>query len=246
MAEAVSPSSILQQIYEANQRRMEALQQPAPQQGGILSGADPVMLALASGLLSPTKAGSFGESIGQGLSAAAGPLSEMRKQEAARADKIAALQEAQAKLAMDMYDVQTGGRRGGNYRDPALNAKIWGDMADQLESQAFLIEKKDPQKYEELKNQAAFLRKKAASIAGYGEDEAPASTATKDIKTQEQKKEEPPSTPKKEDTRKTIATPYTGDSPPPQYPNAKKAGDGYWYVQGADGKWNQRVKVSGQ
>lgn len=120
------------------QGQRERLMQPAPQQGGFLSGADPVMLSLAAGLLSPTKTGGFGESVASGLSAAAGPLSDIRKQEEARLDKLGALSSAEAKLAMDMYELQTGGR-GARARDPALNVKIYNDAAKQsLEAAAAL------------------------------------------------------------------------------------------------------------
>lgn len=196
------------------QGQRERLMQPAPQQGGFLSGADPVMLSLAAGLLSPTKTGGFGESVASGLSAAAGPLSDIRKQEEARLDKLGALSSAEAKLAMDMYELQNGGR-GARARDPALNAKIWGDMADQLEGQSAMLNDDDPKKAE-LQKQANFLRRKAASIAGYAEneDDGEGSSATGS----------------KQDTGKTTAKPYTGENPPPNYPNAKKGKFGYWYV----------------
>lgn len=262
MANPVDLMGALNAYRQSIQAQREQLMQPAPQQGGFLSGADPVMLSLAAGLLSPTKAGSFGESLGAGLSAAAGPLSEIRKQEAARADKLAALNAAEAKMNLDFYEAQQGLGRGASLRDPTLNAKIWGDMATDLETQAFPYRNKpegspEKERYNELMNQANFLRKKAASIAGYEEDEEPVSKPKKIPTTEEstQPKKEPAVEgkategamgsalgsgaqipPKKtETTGKTEAKPYTGKTAPPDYPNAKLSTDGYWYVKQGNG-----------
>lgn len=234
--------------YLANlDSRINQLQQPAPQQGGILSGADPVMLSLAAGLLSPTKTGGFGESVAQGLSSAQGPLSDIRKQEAARADKLATLEQARAKLALDYMELQQGGR-GGRPRDPSLNAKIYGDMAYGIEEQLTdRLKKQDPDRYNDLKKQALYYRKKALEISGFAEDEAAdeESTGQSGPKPGPSTPQPAPS-PKKEETGKTTATPYTGNTPPPKYPDARKGRDGYWYMPGPDGKWNQRIKVLGQ
>lgn len=66
------------------------------------SGLDPMtMLAVAQGLLSPTRTGSFGESVGNAAGAAIGPLSKARAADSERMDKIAKLRETQVKLALE-------------------------------------------------------------------------------------------------------------------------------------------------
>jgi hypothetical protein len=160
---SMSPEQLIMQQYEALNRQQAALQQPVPQQGGFLSGADPVMLSLAAGLLSPTKTGGFGESVAAGLSAASGPLSEIRKQEAARADKMSALQSAQAKLAMDLYEIRTGGgRRGYRPEDPNLIYNRYLDNRARLKAE--IEAEQDPKEAERLRGQLATIDKEAENI----------------------------------------------------------------------------------
>lgn len=247
MAEAPNPLSILQTLYGANQAQLSALQQPTPRQGGFLSNADPVMLSLAAGLLSPTKTGSFGESIGSGLAAAQGPLAELRRQEAAKSDKQKALMEAQAKLAMDIYDVQTGGRRG-RFEDPSMVAKRLTEIADQYDNSAKFLDDKDPRKAQ-LMTLAQSYRQKANAALGIETPELGAAP----VPTEEESggggwfdwltgggKSKPKETAKEptkepEVTGKTEAKPYTGNTAPPDYPDAKKGKDGYWYVKQGNG-----------
>lgn len=66
-----------------------------------LSNVDPVMLSLAQGLLSPTKTGGFGESLGIAANAIQAPLAAMQKQKLDAQGKIDELQLARAKLAME-------------------------------------------------------------------------------------------------------------------------------------------------
>lgn len=166
------------------QAQREQLMQPAPQQGGFLSGADPVMLSLAAGLLSPTKTGAFGESIGAGLSAAAGPLAEIRKQEAARLDKLGTLNAAEAKLNMDLLELQQGGRKGYKPDDPLLRFNRYVDGRAAVE--AGLRKAQDSGNEEEatrLKNQLKSLDQEADSIFGSGASEQ-AKKVTKGIEGQ--------------------------------------------------------------
>jgi hypothetical protein len=66
-----------------------------------LSNVDPVMLSLAQGLLSPTKTGGFGESLGIAANSIQAPLAAMQKQKLDAQGKIDELQLARAKLAME-------------------------------------------------------------------------------------------------------------------------------------------------
>lgn len=245
----IDPVSILKSIYESNQGRMDQLQQPAPRQGGVLSNADPVMLSLAAGLLSPTRTGSFSESLGSGLTAAQGPLAEMRRQEAARADKLSTLQNAQAKLAMDLYDIQSGGRRSRG-DDASIIAQRLNGIADRYEQAAKFLDDSDPQKSQYLAV-AKEYRKKADAAVGVEIPDIPP-TVPIESETQDEgdggwwsenmptwlggKEETPKAQPKSaEPAGKTSANPYTGDSPPADYPTAQKGKDGYWYVKQGNG-----------
>lgn len=168
---SMSPEQILLQGIARNNQAIAALQQPAPQQGGFLAGADPVMLSLAAGLLSPTKTGGFGESIAQGISSASGPLADIRKQEAARADKMAALQSAQAKLAMDLYDIKTG-NRGRSYKpeDPNLIYNRYLDNRARLKAE--IEAEQDPDEKTRLQDQLSVIDEEAKKIFPTKKDKA--------------------------------------------------------------------------
>jgi hypothetical protein len=159
----MSPEQILLQEIARNNQAISALQQPAPQQGGFLANADPVMLSLAAGLLSPTKTGGFGESIAQGISSASGPLSDIRRQEAARADKLSALQSAQAKLAMDLYEIKTG-KRSGRSDDPSLVSFRYKGIAQKALEAANLVGEEDP-RYKGLMEEYDYYNKLAKSAS---------------------------------------------------------------------------------
>ena len=79
------------------QQSAAASQKPS----GILGNVDPALLGLAQGFLSPTKTGSFGESVGLGIAGAEGPLAAMKKQQLDAQNKVQELQLARAKLAME-------------------------------------------------------------------------------------------------------------------------------------------------
>lgn len=164
MADMNNPLAMIQAQLMENQRQMAALRQAPPAQGGILSNADPVMLSLAAGLLSPTKTGGFGESIGKGLEAAQSPLADIRRQEAARLDKLSALQNAQTKLAMDLYEIQTG-RRGARSDDASLIAFRYENMADKALNAAKLVGPEDPE-YEGLMDKYQHYTNLAKAVSG--------------------------------------------------------------------------------
>lgn len=91
----------------ADQQKQVAAQQGEYDQAmaGVNSagrgGPDLAMLGLAAGMLRPTKTGSFGESMGYGLSGMMSPLQQARAQDLDRAQKIAALRIARSKLQSD-------------------------------------------------------------------------------------------------------------------------------------------------
>lgn len=113
MAE-ISP---LQAYMAANQKRIDQLSQPQQQ------GLDPLMmLAIAQGFLSPTRTGSFGESIGNAAGQAIGPLSKARAADQDRMDKIDKLRETQVRLALEQQRINDLNARAaaGYDRDPSL------------------------------------------------------------------------------------------------------------------------------
>jgi hypothetical protein len=82
------------------QSYMQQLQQRAQAPQGVLNQVDPTWLAVAQGLLAPTKTGGFGESLSNAANALQGPLSQMKNQQLSAMDKIMALKETQARLAL--------------------------------------------------------------------------------------------------------------------------------------------------
>ena len=86
-------------IFDQLIAQQQAVAAQKPQ--GIFANVDPVMLGLAQGLLSPTKTGGFGESIGAGLAGAQGPLESIRKRQMDAQNKIMELQLARAKMQME-------------------------------------------------------------------------------------------------------------------------------------------------
>jgi hypothetical protein len=115
MAQPISPLAAYNDFIN-----QQITQLQAPQQQGV----DPMaMLALAQGFLSPTRTGSFGESVGYAAGAAMGPLSKARQADQDRIDKIAKLRETQVKLALEQQrinDLNTRAAAGGS-TDPILD-----------------------------------------------------------------------------------------------------------------------------
>lgn len=81
------------------------------------------MFALAQGFLSPTRTGSFGESMGNAAGMAVGPLSKARQADQDRMDKIAKLRETQVKLALEKQRIDDLNSRAasGVSSDPILD-----------------------------------------------------------------------------------------------------------------------------
>lgn len=113
-------SPYLKQYNDYLSQRMAQLSQPRG------SDLDPMtMLAVAQGLLSPTRTGSFGESVGNAAGAAIGPLSRARTADAERLEKIDKLRETQIKLALEQQRLNDLNSRaaagyGSAGRDPSL------------------------------------------------------------------------------------------------------------------------------
>ena len=81
------------------------------------------MFALAQGFLSPTRTGSFGESVGNAAGMAVGPLSKARQADQDRMDKIAKLRETQVRLALEKQRIDDLNSRAaaGTSTDPILD-----------------------------------------------------------------------------------------------------------------------------
>lgn len=133
-----------QQVYD---------QQVGALQGAGRGGPDLALLGLASGFLSPTKTGSFGESLGLGVKGMMSPLQQAQQQELDKAQKIAALRIAQSQLqgnsiqqsiqnqlagqradAYSQYMSQTRGRNNDAYTRSIL-LKQYLDTRDPVENE---------------------------------------------------------------------------------------------------------------
>lgn len=105
---------------------------------GVLNQIDPKWLALAQGFLAPTKTGGFGESLGNAAGQLQGPLSQMKQQQMSAMEKIAALKETQARLALAKEKQDKDSNSDNDYinneykRAQALNT--YGNMYDRLRS----------------------------------------------------------------------------------------------------------------
>lgn len=114
-------------------------QYKANQPTGPLSQIDPLWMGAAKGFLSPTKTGSFGESLGAAASGIESPLSSMRQQQMTALEKIASIQTARDRLdMMDPYwEAKTqyllGGGSGGG--GGAMSATHWANVIKTLQAQ---------------------------------------------------------------------------------------------------------------
>lgn len=99
-----NPTSLYDQLAPLVQQQQEVYKQRADALDQILSpyaDRDPVNMAYVSGLLAPTKSGSFFESLGNAVNSERGVLSKLRQDQMDQQDKIRNLQMAQIKLAME-------------------------------------------------------------------------------------------------------------------------------------------------
>lgn len=235
-------------------QQQEAAAAAAPQ--GILSNADPVMLSLAAGLLSPTKTGGFGESLGAGLQAASGPLSEIRKQQAASKDKLMELQLARAKLEMEApyYQARAEASRNKNNAKymtdsdlvrnikrledikagvPAAQKSIYQEMIDDFNDE--LLSRRGISPTEETTAKPKAEEDTEGGLWNWLTGRG--SSATKKAEEAPPAQEEKPAPQPKQVEPEAEAEPqqvesqfYTGDKPPKDQPGAIKAPDGKWYV----------------
>ena len=88
---------LIQQQQEIYKQRASALDQMTAPYANV----DPVNQAYIGGLLAPTRSGSFFESLGNAVDAQRGVLSKLREDQMNQQDKIANLQMAQIKLALE-------------------------------------------------------------------------------------------------------------------------------------------------
>lgn len=122
MADQTSPLNAVANPYQAYDAMLN--QQIAQLSQPRTSDLDPMaMLAIAQGLLSPTRTGSFGESMGNAAGAAIGPLSRARQTDQDRMDKIAKLRETQVRLALEKKRIEDLNTRAaaGYSSDPMLD-----------------------------------------------------------------------------------------------------------------------------
>jgi len=205
---------LLGQSIAANQARLSA----APT--SPLSNVDPVMLSLAQGLLSPTKTGGFGESLGIAANAIQAPLSAMQKQKLDAQGKIDELQLARAKLAMEAPYYAARAEHYGNMGDgtganslsqqrlitEGLLKELGGDFDSEQDNPITGQPYADEAEYKTLKRQ---LRQKYFALGGFGGGGATPGSS-KD-------------------------TPKDDTVPPAEYPDAKRGtnpqtGKQGWYV----------------
>lgn len=211
---------LLGQAIADNQARLSA----APT--SPLSNVDPVMLSLAQGLLSPTKTGGFGESIGLAANAIQAPLAAMQKQKLDAQGKIDELQLARAKLAMEApYQearaayYQSGGPRGAGMSIGQQRILIDSQLKD-LEDNKYFPENLEltPEEWQE-KYTGLLIRKQRLGEAEATGDVTPTALKAKPAETETKSEPEP-----------------DADAPPAEYPDAKKAPDGKFYVK-RDGQY---------
>lgn len=227
----------------------------APQ--GVFSQLDPAVIGLAQGLLTPTKTGSFGESIGQGLAGMQGPLEAMRKQQMASKDKLTELMLAKAKLDMEMPYYQARADYFSNKSDPSTmsDSEILRNMAraNALIDSGNLSQEDEFATKLLLKNYNDEITKRRGITpkpAGEPKKEQPADDGVdwwnpltwgggSSSKTEPEQKsksggesgagETAPKQGKKSPASQAEEL-YKGDSPPKEFPNAIKHPDGTWYV----------------
>ena len=159
-----------QDIYAQRAANLQQLTDP-------YSGVDPVKQAYAGALLAPTKSGSFFESLGNAVNAERGVLSKLRQDQMDQQDKIANLQMAQIKLAMEApvqaarAEYYRNRTAGGGVGNRPIDVQRTVKIIDEFERMANSVEGKDPalaQRYraEAEKHRSALMGAGATDVSG--------------------------------------------------------------------------------
>lgn len=129
-------------------------QYQANQPTGPLSQVNPLWLGAAQGFLSPTKTGSFAESMGSAASGVESPLQAMRKSQMDALEKIANIQNARDRLAMEapLYQSRANWfdeRVAGGGLDPIMRSLHLKSIVSGLKKQ--FDDETDPNKKEQIR-----------------------------------------------------------------------------------------------
>lgn len=287
-----NPTSLYDQLAPLVQQQQEVYKQRADALDQMLSpyaDRDPVNMAYVSGLLAPTKSGSFFESLGNAVNSERGVLSKLRQDQMDQQDKIRNLQAAQIRLAMEAPVRQAQAdywrnRAAGGATNRPLDVQKTIDNIRKLETDANAAEtRNDLPTAQRLRAYAEKLRTDlmgagatdvsgqepdvsaqeeqqsgglwdtlseiagAASTIGQGEKGTTQGTsiglggAPTGVQSGPEDEEAPAAAEgesEKAAKPQTTAAPsniYKGNTPPKEFPNARKGTDGGWYVV-KDGK----------
>lgn len=211
-----------QQEQDYLQRQAQLQAQMAP-----YANVDPVNQAYVAGLLGPTKSGSFFESLGNAVDASSGVLSKLRQEQLTQQDKVASLRAAQLRLALELPYKQAQYERymkGGTNRDSVnqarlllveqkkdLEGKDWDEAVNPDTGEPFASED-DFNAFKNSITQQLFALNREARGATTEPTAAP------------KKAEQPAATEKKPEAA------ASSDTPPADFPDARKGVDGAWYV----------------
>jgi hypothetical protein len=193
---------LLAQSIAAQQAKLSALP-TSP-----LSNIDPVMMAVAQGLLSPTKTGGFGESLGMAAGNMQAPLAAMRKEKLDAQGKIDEIQLARAKLAAE--------------------APMWNARAQHYTTMGGSGTPSIAQQRLETNDEIAIYENHDPSELGLTEEQHAAKL--KALYRKKLQLEGDESTADSSASGSSKAAPKDGNNPPADYPNAQKAPNGKWYV----------------
>lgn len=285
-----NPTSLYDQLAPLVQQQQEVYKQRADALDQMLSpyaDRDPVNMAYVSGLLAPTKSGSFFESLGNAVNSERGVLSKLRQDQMDQQDKIRNLQAAQIRLAMeapvmqaraDYYRNRAAGGATNRPIDIQRTIKLVEDyerLATQAEGQnnsplaaryraeaeklrSSLIgagatdvsgQEPDVSAQEEQQSGGLWetLKELGSGISGQSGGSVMPSISGGGVPPSRQQQAEPedeeaPAAAEGESEKaakpQTTAAPsniYKGNTPPKEFPNARKGTDGGWYVV-KDGK----------
>lgn len=214
-----------QQEQDYLQRQAQLQAQMAP-----YSNIDPVKQAYAGALLAPTRSGSFFESLGNAVDASSGVLSKLRQEQLTQQDKVASLRAAQLRLALELpyrqaqYERYMRGTGGSDSlsqqrlllteQKQELEGLEWDDQnppENPVTGQPFSSEQELIDLRNETRRRLFALNKEARG-------------ATTEPTAKTKKAEQPAATEKKPEAA------AKSDTPPADFPDARKGVDGAWYV----------------